>query len=217
MDFGRRMRTFALLIPALMLAAGDPPKPEAPPKEIPKDPPAAPAAPATPPPAPKPEPPKPAPPAPGPNEMLHCEPQKDLPREKLVFFEEEFDCELCLDETSRATGMGARTDFPAGTAMVFVHPRPIVLSYWMKDCLIDLDIVFVDANGRIAAIHRAKKEPLRRKNEALAIYERRLPRYGSNRMVQFALEFPAGTLDRWQPSLGTRLPLDWKALAARAK
>lgn len=203
------MRTIALLISALMLAAGEPPKPETPPAEVPKDPPAAPPAP--------PAAPKPPPPKPGPNEMLHCEPQKDLPREKLVFFEEEFDCELCLDEDSRATGMGARTEFPAGTAMVFVHPRPLVLSYWMKDCLIDLDIVFVDADGRISAIHRAKKEPLRRKNEALAIYERRLPRYTSNRMVQFALEFPAGTLDRWKPSLGTRLPLDWKALAARAK
>ncbi|MFM1823503.1 MAG: hypothetical protein RI967_1769, partial [Planctomycetota bacterium] len=101
-------------------------------------------------------------------------------------------------------------------AMVFVHRNPQVLSYWMKDCLIDLDIVFVDADGRIAAIHEAKREPLRRKSQPLAIYERGLKRYSSNRRVQFALEFPAGTVARLKPTMGQRLPFDRAGLVKRA-
>ena len=173
--------------------------------------------PAVPPTAPSPaSPASPEAPAPGPDEIPHCEPQSGLPRQKIEFFGEEWDCELCLDADSRAVGMGARRSFPAGTAMVFVHPNPQVLSYWMKDCLIDLDIVFVDADGRIAAIHEAKREPLRRKSQSQAAYDRGLKRYSSNRRVQFALEFPAGTVARLKPTMGQRIAFDRAGLVKRA-
>jgi uncharacterized membrane protein (UPF0127 family) len=149
--------------------------------------------------------------------ILHCEPQKGLPREKLGFLGEEWTCELCLDETSRATGMGARTEFPAGTAMVFIYPRASVLAFWMKDCLIDLDMMFVDVDGRITALHEARKEPLRKQAQSLEAYERGLKRYSSNRRAQFVIEVPAGTIARLKPQLGQRIDLDWKALAERAK
>ncbi|MFM7051945.1 MAG: DUF192 domain-containing protein [Planctomycetota bacterium] len=152
-----------------------------------------------------------------PGTVLHCDPQQGLPREKLRFFGEDWDCELCLTEETRAIGMGARSEFPAGTAMVFVHPTPRLLSYWMKDCLVDLDIVFVDADGIVTAVHEAKKEPLRKELQALAIYERNLSRYGSNRRVKYALEFPAGTAKRLKAEVGQRTAIDWKSLDARAK
>jgi uncharacterized membrane protein (UPF0127 family) len=149
--------------------------------------------------------------------ILHCEPQKGLPRETLTFLGEEWDCELCLDETSRATGMGARTEFPAGTAMVFVYPRASVLAFWMKDCLIDLDMVFVDVDGRITALHEARRQPLRTQSQSLDAYERGLKRYSSNRRAQFVIEVPTGTIARLKPELGQRIDLDWKTLAERAK
>ena len=179
--------------------------------------PANPAAPTTPADGAKPATPS-APPAtvPGPRDVVSVQPQKDLPVEELVFFGETWKCELCLTPESRSIGMGARTDFPAGTAMVFVHPRPELLSFWMKDCLIDLDIVFVDAEGRISAIHEAKREKLRTVGESRLVYERRLKRYTSNRLVRFALEFPAGTVARLKPTLGQKIDIDWARLAARA-
>lgn len=220
----RRLRPVAAIalsgaFAAAAMVAGEPPAAtppagapagtpaEAPPATAPSTSPGTPATPEAPAPA----------PAPGPDEVLHCEAQSGLPREKISFFGEEWDCELCLDAESRAVGMGARRSFPAGTAMVFVHPNPQVLSYWMKDCLIDLDIVFVDADGRITAIHEAKHEPLRRKSQPLASYERPLRRYGSNRRVQFALEFPAGTVARLKPTMGQRIAFDRAALVARAR
>jgi uncharacterized membrane protein (UPF0127 family) len=149
--------------------------------------------------------------------ILHVEPQQGLPREKFSFLGEEWSCELCLDDASRAAGMGARTAFPAGTAMVFVYPKASVLSFWMKDCLIDLDMVFVDVDGKITALHEAKKEPLRTQGQSLAAYESGLKRYSSNRRAQFVIEVPAGTIARLKPQLGHKIDLDWKSLAARAK
>jgi hypothetical protein len=113
--------------------------------------------------------------------------------------------------------MGARSEFPDGTAMIFVHPQPRVLHYWMKDCLIELDIVYVDANGRIATMYEARRERLRQKTETLEAYEARLPRYSSKRQVKYVIELPAGTLARVKPKVGERIPIDWRALDARAK
>ena len=208
-----------LLLSALLaLAQGappvSPPSPAAPPAESPRDappaPPAPPAAAAT---QPVPKPPT----VVTDNDVLHVEPQKDLPRQKFTFFGEEFDCELCLDQQSRSAGMGARTEFPAGTAMIFVHPRPALLNFWMKDCLIDMDMVMVDENGVICALHEAVRERLRSKSESLQDYEDRLRRYSSNRRAKYVVEFPSGTIARLKPQLGQRIAIDWKSLDARAK
>jgi len=200
---GRRgLPAAALVLSSFLLAAATEPPPAAP-----KDPPRSAA-----------ETRKPWPPTvPTENDILHAKPQEDLPTETFAFFGEEFRCELCLDEVSREIGMGARSEFPEGTAMIFVHPSPRVLNYWMKDCLIELDIVFVDAAGRIAAMYEARRERLRQKTESLAAYEARLPRYSSKRQVKYVIELPTGTLARLKPKVGDRVPIDWRALDQRAR
>jgi uncharacterized membrane protein (UPF0127 family) len=151
------------------------------------------------------------------NDVLHVKPQQGLPRQKYTLFGEQFDCELCLNVDTRNAGMGARTEFPKGTAMIFVHTEPSMLSYWMKDCLIDMDMVMVDARGIICALHEAEREKLRTRDEPLQHYHDRLRRYGSNRRAQFVIEFPPGTVARLKPRLGQRVDIDWKALEARAE
>jgi uncharacterized membrane protein (UPF0127 family) len=152
-----------------------------------------------------------------PDDILHCKPQKDLPREKLRLFDEDWDTELCLDSTTRAIGMGGRTEFPPNTAMLFVYPTPDLLSFWMKDCLIDMDMVFVDADGMICALHEAKRQPLRKLGQAQAKYESSLKRYSSNRAARFCVELPAGSIKRIKPQLGQKLGIDWSAIARRAR
>jgi len=152
-----------------------------------------------------------------PDNVLHCTAQTGIPREKLKFFGEEWNTELCLDETSRATGMGARTDFPLNTAMLFAYSKPDLLSFWMKDCLIDMDMVFVDAEGKISALHEAKRQPLRTRGQSLDAYESGLKRYSSNRRAKYCIELPAGTIKRLKPSLGQKIEIDWASIDARAK
>lgn len=197
--------TVACAILLVCLGAGDPPaKPDAPKQTD----------------APKPaDVPKPAqtPTVVRPDNVLHCTAQTGIPREKLKFFGEEWNTELCLDEASRATGMGARTEFPPNTAMLFAYSKPDLLSFWMKDCLIDMDMVFVDAEGKISALHEAKRQPLRTRGQPLDAYESGLKRYGSNRRAKYCIELPAGTIKRLKPSLGQKIELDWASIDTRTK
>ena len=156
-----------------------------------------------------------------PGEIVSVAAQSGLPTQELVFFGEVWKCELCLDFKSREVGMGARTEFACDGAMVFVHPQTEMLAFWMKDCRIDLDMVFVDAKGTICALAEATRERLRYQNESRLVYERRLKRYSSNRPAKYVLEFPAGTLDRLknstgQPTMGQTINIDWASLDKRA-
>ncbi len=147
--------------------------------------------------------------------------QKDLPTQRVTIFGEQFDAELCLTEESRSLGMGGRSEFPAttgaGATMIFVHPRPLMLSYWMRNCFIGLDIIFLDGQGRITAMHEAPAEKLRTKTETNDHYEARLYRYSSKRPAQFVIELPLGSIARLKPKLGQQVNIDWQKLVLRAR
>ncbi|WP_411839383.1 DUF192 domain-containing protein [Paracoccus sp. ME4] len=70
-----------------------------------------------------------------------------------------FATELADTEALRARGLMFRRDLPAGTGMLFVYPRPQPVSFWMRNTLIPLDMVFADARGVIRHIH-ANARPL---------------------------------------------------------
>ena len=139
-----------------------------------------------------------------------------LPRVGLVFKGEPFDVELASTVESRARGMGGRRNFPPGTAMLFVNPGDRVRRYWMKDCLVDIDVAFIDRFGRITAMHRMPAEPARRPNESMNAYQARLRGYPSRRPARYALELPPGELDRLGFRVGELLPLPHAPLQATA-
>lgn len=137
-----------------------------------------------------------------------------LPMLPVVVKGERFLMELALDEPARRRGLGGRRSLARDRGMMFVHPRPEIQGYWMKDCFIDIDIVYVDVMGRVTATHRMKAEPPRRADESLAAYHRRLPSYSSRRPAALVLEFAPGTLDRLDLRMGETLDLDVTALRA---
>jgi len=68
--------------------------------------------------------------------------------------------ELALTDQEKATGLMYRDKLPADHGMLFVFDRDDILSFWMKNTLIPLDIIWFDAGGRIVDIS-ADAQPCR--------------------------------------------------------
>jgi uncharacterized membrane protein (UPF0127 family) len=130
---------------------------------------------------------------------------------------ERFVLEIVADDMSRAQGLKGRLDIPASGGMLFVFPRAQWQSFWMEDCLVDIDVIFLDARGRVTATHTMKVEPPRRSDETLQAYQRRLRGYSSVYPAQFAIELRAGTIDRLDVEIERKIELDLPRLKALAR
>ena len=66
--------------------------------------------------------------------------------------EHEIIVEVVDDEEERSRGLGGRKNLPGNSGMLFVFEIPAKYSFWMKDMLFSLDIIWIDENKKIIAI-----------------------------------------------------------------
>jgi uncharacterized membrane protein (UPF0127 family) len=92
--------------------------------------------------------------------------------------------ELAATQQARERGLGGRASLPRDGAMLFVYGADEPRRYWMKDCLIALDIAFIERGGRIVNV--ATLPPgAGLKNEDIAAVDSTAP-------ARFVLETAAG-------------------------
>ena len=70
-----------------------------------------------------------------------------------------FDIYLALNYEQRRRGLMFVRDLPEFSGMLFVYDNDAILSIWMKNTYIPLDVVFIHADGTIANIHE-NAEPM---------------------------------------------------------
>jgi len=131
-----------------------------------------------------------------------------LPLETVTIGGKKFELEVAADAPSRTRGLGKRASVPAGTGMIFVFKVSDMMSFWMYDCLTDMDVAYVDRNGKIVSIETMKAEPLRAPTETDEAYKSRLKHYPSAGEGLYAIELPPGEFTKLGAKPGDTITLD---------
>lgn len=103
-----------------------------------------------------------------------------------------FRVELAVTPEEQARGLMFREAMEPDAGMLFLFDPPRRVSFWMKDTLIPLDMIFVDGGGRIVAVE-ADAEP------------HSLQPRGPDAVVRAVLEINGGMAEQLGIGVGDRL------------
>ena len=101
---------------------------------------------------------------------------------------------LAVTPEQHSVGLAGVTHLGEREGMLFVFYRPEVRRFWMRGCVIPLDVAFISADGRIVRIETMSVEP---PGQHPRMYE-------SGEPVLYALETAGGALSRAGVRLGDR-------------
>jgi len=83
-------------------------------------------------------------------------PASGLPTVQMKLGSQTFTLEIANTAETRERGLMRRDSMPADHGMIFAFPSEEPQSFWMKNTLIPLDIVYIDAAGTIVSIRSMK-------------------------------------------------------------
>ncbi len=140
-----------------------------------------------------------------------------LPVVRLTLGAEPFDLELAATDAAITKGLSGRDRVRRHRGMLFVMPYSRELGFWMVDCLVPIDIAYVNEQGIVTAVHTMKIEPPQRADESRGAYEVRLPRYPSGAKARYAIELAAGEFARLGIAKGSEIKVDWQGVNTVAR
>ena len=127
------------------------------------------------------------------------------------------DTAITKDEQER--GLGGRESIPDDGGMIFIFDRDEEREFWMLDCLVDMDILYLDWQGHIVSAYTMKARPLQKSDESESEYHRRLraDQYPSKGRSRYVIELRAGRIAELGLKRGQKIELDLERLKALAK
>jgi uncharacterized membrane protein (UPF0127 family) len=140
-----------------------------------------------------------------------------LPTAPVTIKGERFVMELALTDAARIRGLSGRASIDPEGGMLFVFPTSQRREFVMRDCPAPIDIAFLDASGRVVAVHQMTPEPPQAPDESAMQYEIRLKRYPSRFPAQFAVETAGGRLAELGVKEGDLIEFDAAGLKRRAE
>ncbi|MBL7133110.1 MAG: DUF192 domain-containing protein [Phycisphaerae bacterium] len=105
-------------------------------------------------------------------------------RPRVTINQRSWQVELATTPQQHRRGLAGRSQISPEEGMLFVFPRAKPLRFWMKGCLVDLDIAFIGPDMRVVAV-RTMRAGADRGNYVT---------YSSVHPAQYALEVRAGGL-----------------------
>jgi uncharacterized membrane protein (UPF0127 family) len=112
--------------------------------------------------------------------LIGCPGKADAPAVELKG--QRFTVEIADTPELQARGLMFRRDMPADHGMLFIFPESNWHSFWMRNCLIPLDIMYFDAEGRFVSAHY----------NARPCNAEHCPTYPSEGPAKFVLELNGG-------------------------
>lgn len=110
--------------------------------------------------------------------------------------------ELALTPEEAAKGLMFRTELPEGSGMLFVFDEDDARYFWMKNTLIDLDIIFITSDKKIfSSAQRVPHSYTYTPDSQVATAQG----YG-----QYVLELPAGSVKKHALNDGSALEFNLK-------
>ena len=146
-----------------------------------------------------------------------CDEETDANVTRVRVAGESFYVEVAADDATRMLGLGGRDHIEPDGGMLFVFPRAEPRHFVMRDCLVPIDIAFLDGSGRVLTTYTMPIEEPQREGESEVAYETRLKRYSSRFPSEFVLELREGTLKRLGVKEGDLVEFDTAGLKKRLK
>lgn len=153
-----------------------------------------------------------------------CDEKVDAGIAKVKLGGQNYFLEIVDNDEKRYLGLGKREqDLDDNGGMLFVFTAPQVQNFVMRDCKFDIDIIFLDAAGRVLKTHAMKAETARGADEKEDVpeqdekYNARLPKYSSKFPAQFVIEIKGGSLPKLGIKEGDLIKQDWEALKRAAR
>ncbi len=133
--------------------------------------------------------------------VVYSEYQKIADRNSITIFTQvgpiKINAEFARTPEELQKGLMNRISLPKNSGMLFIFPDEETRSFWMKNTLIPLDVIFVSSTGRVNEI--TTLNPCQ-ETEICQSYNSKTP-------AQYVLEINAGQAEKWNMTEGDILEL----------